>query len=548
MNTNQFWNAENIKAVASLWPLALIVLLTLVGIAILIFFLPQTRNFISGLKNLKIKFWTTELALNQPINTPLKPEVETNVKEAATSAPQIEKKEDEQANADNQPELDLNSDHGLYFYLVTGKLEEAEKVFQKLQSTTTDPEVRIRREAFYLQERFEKGDTSAQTKLHQLEIRGEEVKSGWLGYIKRMDALCYEFSRDYEKAVDKFKDSAASCATDGGRARSLGMAAKSLYKFNRKEEAFRLLKEAFSIIQDSDAKISLLDVLADLYKKENDNFNHALTLQLALSFQPNSKDLLFKTAYACAEAELTELAVLHYETLVQIDSTHNSALNNLGVAFDKLKIRSLAIKNYKRAIDIDETLSAANFANVLIGIGALDEAEKLLSEAKTKKEVHPNVMTALVSLDEAKEDAKESRTKSLNLASAQYQYLLEFAGAMLFANQTQFPLGGKWKNANGEVISIKAESTNGIELVWSESNNEKFRFKGNTMGLASKGKVEQWKEPSGISLLLLTGKPEGKFEAYGSGYVFLSKNLNLITIFIQNSDSHRSILFNKAGE
>jgi hypothetical protein len=31
MNTNQFWNTENIKALASLWPLALLCFLILLG-------------------------------------------------------------------------------------------------------------------------------------------------------------------------------------------------------------------------------------------------------------------------------------------------------------------------------------------------------------------------------------------------------------------------------------------------------------------------------------------------------------------------------------
>jgi tetratricopeptide (TPR) repeat protein len=85
-------------------------------------------------------------------------------------------------------------------------------------------------------------------------------------------------------------------------------------------------------IREPEGKVKLLSGLADLYQKYGDNF------QRALSFQPNSKDLLFSTAYACADADLQELALLQYEKLVQIDSRHSSALNNLGVVFEKLKI------------------------------------------------------------------------------------------------------------------------------------------------------------------------------------------------------------------
>jgi tetratricopeptide (TPR) repeat protein len=359
MNTNQFWNTENIKAVASLWPLALIIFLILVVFVVLIFFLPQTRKFLSGLNNLRLKIWQGEIAVNQPSTTPPKPDEESNVQEAATGAPKTERKEEVPSNVKNEPELDLDSEHGMYYYLFTGKLDDAEKVFQKLQSTTNDPEERVRREAAYLRQRFEKGDLSAQDRLHQLETRLKEGKSTLLGVVQRMDAFCYVSSRDYAKAVERFKGSADSCVTEAGRATSLGFAAAYLYKSTKKEEAFRLLKGAINTIQDSQAKVSLLTDLANLYENEKDNFNRVLALQRALSFQPNSKDLLFKTAYACSEADFHELAVLHYEKLVQIDSSQKSALNNLGVAFDKLQIPSLAVKNYKRAIDNDETLAAA---------------------------------------------------------------------------------------------------------------------------------------------------------------------------------------------
>jgi len=128
----------------------------------------------------------------------------------------------------------------------------------------------------------------------------------------------------------------------------------------------------------------------------------------------NSKDLLFDTAYACADADLQELALLHYEKLAQIDLRHSSALNNLGVVYANLKIPNLAVKNYKSAMAIDETLAAANFAHILIDAGVFDEAEKVLKEAQTKKEVHQNVAGALVKLEQEK---KQSGDKSHRLLS-----------------------------------------------------------------------------------------------------------------------------------
>jgi hypothetical protein len=66
MNTNQFWNTENIKAVASLWPLALICFLILLLLVLVLFFLPQTRGFLNGLKNFRFKIFNAEASVNQP--------------------------------------------------------------------------------------------------------------------------------------------------------------------------------------------------------------------------------------------------------------------------------------------------------------------------------------------------------------------------------------------------------------------------------------------------------------------------------------------------
>jgi Flp pilus assembly protein TadD len=551
MNTNQFWTTENIKAIGELWPLALIIFLTLALIVVLVFFLPQTRKILNDIKTLKLQFWKTEVALNQPSIAATKADTETNAKEASTSAPKTETKEELPPKEKDQPEFDWNTERGMQIYLLTGELDNAEKTFKHLQSITDDPEERIRLEAYYLQERFEKGDSSAQEKLRQLEIRAKEVKSKRLGYVIRLDALCYVFSGDWEKAVLRFKDSANSAASDEDRATSMVLAAKNLYEIPKKADAFQLLKDEIDSTSDSKAKSRLLVGLAELYKDEKDNFSRVLALQRALSFQPVSKDLLFDTAYACSESDFNELAMLYYEKLVEIDWKHNSALNNLGVAFANLKIPSLAIKNYKRAIDAGETLSASNLANILIDIGALDDAEKLLVEAKNKKKVHQNVMSSLVALETAKKEDGESRNKCFELAKAQHQFLLGFSDAAFLAKPSKFNLDGKWENTSVEIISNKIESaTDKLELIWVESNGAKFKFYGNIRGLASEGQIETWKEPYFAISALLGGKQEGKFETYGSGFVVLSNKLDKLTIFIQESGNknHRSFSVNKINE
>jgi hypothetical protein len=125
----------------------------------------------------------------------------------------------------------------------------------------------------------------------------------------------------------------------------------------------------------------------------------------------------------------------------------------------------------------------------------------------------------------------------------------ERKNAMLAANLPKFHLDGKWKSPDAEIISYKESATGNLELVWVESKNGKFRFSGNMQGLESKGTIEKWRDHfRGVSLIL-TNRDEGKYEIHGDGLVFLTNNLNTLTIKVQESagNNHRSVSFRKIG-
>src|ERR1017187_5490350 len=172
MNTNEFWTAEKIKATADLWPLALVVLLFLVLIVALCFFLPQIRQLLNKLENIRLKMPVGELAMNQPTATPKTNTVDAENQEPTSSVNKTAEMESAPPDVKKQPELELEPEVEMYLLLYEGKLDDSKRVFDKVQLETKEPEARIRREAHYLQQRFEKGDLSAQNKLHELEERG----------------------------------------------------------------------------------------------------------------------------------------------------------------------------------------------------------------------------------------------------------------------------------------------------------------------------------------------------------------------------------------
>ena len=549
MNTNVNWTVDEIKAVASLWPLALIVFLTVILIILLFLFLPQIRQFIPNLKNLRVKGFGGEIAVNQPVVEQEKSAQITEAKGTASNAGKTSELEKVslEVKKDDKPIIEVEDE--MNFHLMMGRLDEAEKLFEKLQAETTDPSDRLKREVFYLMKRHVNGDGEAQNKLHEVEARAKESKSTWLGYIIRMDGICYSFSRDKENAANRFIESFNTCVSDSGRVESLKLASLLYYELGEKDKAFKLLKDGLGVINGSVSRSTIFECLANLCKRENDTFKTALFFQRALSLNPNSKDALFNAGYACSEAEFEALAVLHYEKLIEINPKHGTALNNIGVSFSNLKNQSIAVDFYKKAVAVDETLSASNLANIIMNTGMLEDAEKLLKQALTKKNVHENVLESMVKLDKLKKESSEARNKSINLASSQYRFFLGFADAALADDSFKSHLDEEWGGAECVLISTVFEPKKAtLEIIWSESQGGKFRFFGETAGLSSKGNVEIWKDQTDLTYALLGGtKSEGRFDSYGNGFIFMNKTVDVISFFIQDNSgqSFRCISFKK---
>ena len=541
MNTNQFWNAETIKAIGGLWPLALFVFLTVFIVVVVIFFLPQSRRLLENVHHFHFKRGQTEISVNQPPVPEQKPSDEAESQGRGTASKQKPDEKPSTSEAPTEQELDLEPSVRLVYHLRDGELDKAEKVFQELQVKETDNKKRIHREAMYWQIRFEKGDADAESKLRQLEISSKEVPST-LGIVKRSRAACYLFARDFRRALDLYRDSADHCVSEKGKAQSISGAAESLYENGEKAEALKLLKDTLCKTIEGEAKILLYRALARFYTREDDKFNRAVSLQRALSYRANSKELIFDTAYACANAGLTELAAFHYERLIDIDERHPSAKNNLGVAFEELKVPTLAVNYYRQAFACGETLGAANFAQILIDAGALDEAEKVLKDARAQKQVHENVSHAFVKLSNIRSKDVQKREKIIEFARCQNQYLKDYTDALLATGISPKPWEGIWLSVLGKPIETKCdEETNTIDLTWSEEEpnpyggNEvhTFRLSGPSIGLTIRGEI------ASLNKRVWTSE-EDAFESWGKGFATISVNLDTLTIFMQKAETHES--------
>jgi hypothetical protein len=177
---------------------------------------------------------------------------------------------------------------------------------------------------------------------------------------------------------------------------------------------------------------------------------------------------------------------------------------------------------------LDETLAATNLANIFIGAGAHQQAEKLLKEAQGKKEVHENVNESLVSLDKTRKKDRETRTENLELAKRQHDFFVGYADALASADTSLSVLDGVWLDSKGKVVELKDDqSDHTVEINWTEEKpqpiyfgptEDKLKFIGKRNGLVVNGEITKFEQ----TMATLLTKPEGAFAAGGKGYLYFN--------------------------
>lgn len=180
--------------------------------------------------------------------------------------------------------------------------------------------------------------------------------------------------------------------------------------------------------------------ISDLYKDgDNEEPRMRLTfLEAAIRNDPTNKELLFDTAYAYGDAESSELALLHYRELITIEPSHPNALNNAGVAAERLNYHVKAVQYYKRAESEGEDtgLASANLASRLIGAGFTEEAMARLDATKAKhgSKVNGNVLLNIGKVAETENSDEHNVKEAMNRAQRAAKWRAREAEALLRQN------------------------------------------------------------------------------------------------------------------
>lgn len=224
--------------------------------------------------------------------------------------------------------------------------------------------------------------------------------------------------------------------------------------------AIEILMSDFNNPKLDSKKNVIARALAYLAKEASDLNRFHYFAEYCLSLDPADSKLRFDLAFSYLENAQPKLSMLHNRILVKNSSDNSAALNNLGVAYDRLDLDFKAVKYFKKAAKEKETLAMANLAQDLIHAGFEEDARTLLkqAEALSVEGVHVSEQVGLAknNLEDLLKKEEKNASKAFEEAEEQRRYYSSFAKNRL--STKSFNFAGKWRSQMGD-ISITVDKT-----------------------------------------------------------------------------------------
>lgn len=436
----------------------------LVVFIIIILFKKQLNPFIENMKSLKYK--DLEISSDRfPENNEFKQGEEVYSETSAGLDAQIEGKEEDE-------------DERLEFVRawIENDIDKLNIAYEGLQNRESNSDEKIKNESFYYGFLYRMGQDSIGS-FEAIEKKAEQTAV--YGEVMNILAKSYEYTGNYDIAV-LYYEKGLNKHNNLDEINGLLIRGLSHSKFMlaKKEESFKLLLENINSSNNTNEKFENYTYIAELYQKDNKIDFQISALEKALEIKPNDKNTLFNLAYAYSNNNQNKLALVHYKTLLNIDSGNSMAQNNLGVVYSALNLHFNKIASYKKAIELGNTLAASNLAYEYINIGLEEDARNLLKEANSQEDVNENVGKALLTLQSKSMDEKSTEDKIMDEARKERDFEKRIADARF-----DMFLDGERENAKGEWILDKNMNTfidiqnDRIIITWMKFS-KKYKFEG----------------------------------------------------------------------
>ncbi len=382
-------------------------------------------------------------------------------------------------------------------------------------------------------------------------------------------AMRYKEMREYQKAKDKFLETEQLCdINEENHKENIIMcyveASLCLSSDGKFPDAIELLSRPLSQNEFKEFKAKVLAALASVAKMSKDAERVFVYAEGSLNLNPSDTGLRFDLAYQYGQENHKRMSLLHYKKLT--DTMESPAgLNNLGIAYDNLKLPAKSIESYSKAAALKETLAMANMAQRYLNEGFADDAGREIKRANELSrdgvEVHGNIGYAKNKLDEILENEGSKEKEVLLEAEEERKFRVKYSEAFYSdTNVVKEKLGGIWETPWGDLELVFDEKENSFRLD-GKSKEKVERFE-SLLGHTAEPKKEHFK----TKLISIKGKVEklsGRYEIgieetfeydgyisptntkvkvyEASGYMVISKDYNEIVVMEQAKEEKLNI-------
>ncbi len=254
LENKDFLIPEMVTAIASLWPLVLI----LVSSSFIFIFRKNLGIFIEKFNVIKLKRGETEITV-----TPEKSDI--GVKTQTMEEPAAEKPSRVGTDETEKSEIKTAGDWSRIMILafINKKFTEAEDAYKQMQLSESIEVNLLRNEVRYLRFRYEfAADQTALTKLNEL-TKKEEIS--FLAY--KAIGICYEQSGHYDKAAQAYQEAVKVTDDEEKKSEEAVNAAKALMMAGQTDNAFILLFASIHKTTLRSALATIYEGLSELYDR-----------------------------------------------------------------------------------------------------------------------------------------------------------------------------------------------------------------------------------------------------------------------------------------
>jgi len=261
--------------------------------------------------------------------------------------------------------------------------------------------------------------------------------------IQRFLALAYGKYDEHNRAAIQFENAAQKAGNKLDEMKLYGQAALSYTQSSQKYESditIEKMKEIIPAVENGE--VELIKVLCKISEITDDQDLFFGLSEKLLQISPDDIDSRFQLAYKYSTSNKDELALFHYLKIPE-GLRGLGSWNNLGVGFDKFDLTNKAVKAYRQAEKLEETLAMSNLANKFIKAGFLEEAEDICNRALTHKNYNKNILDS-ISRIKAIPDEEEKQEKTITAgAKTLSEFYRDYGHASLKSSIVNHV--GQWK-------------------------------------------------------------------------------------------------------